>query len=191
MRRNFLKTALAAAASLLCLQLSVEEAPARSPATNVSPVTATYSANSPFGQLVDNPATLAILRKDVPDVVDNPLYLTSRNSSLRTLQKLSRGAVSSAGVDAADAELKEVPVSTVDLPLNGEGDNFLGIRTFRLWDGPAPASSSPDDQPSLTVMPAEGVPTGTAVIIAPGGAYLGLASGLEGREVADWFASLA
>ncbi len=29
--------------------------------------------------------------------------------------------------------------------------------------------------------------TGSAVIVAPGGAYLGLASNLEGRQVADWF----
>ena len=30
---------------------------------------------------------------------------------------------------------------------------------------------------------------GTAVILAPGGAYLGLAANLEGRQVADWFAA--
>jgi len=30
---------------------------------------------------------------------------------------------------------------------------------------------------------------GTAVIIAPGGSYQGLATGLEGRQVADWFAA--
>ena len=45
------------------------------------------------------------------------------------------------------------------------------------------------DTPSLTVFEPHGRPNGTAVIIAPGGAYLALASDLEGREVADWFAS--
>ena len=176
---RFRRAVLFAALSLLSLRLDAA----------ASAQAVTYSANSPVGQLIDNPATLAILRKDVPQVVDNPLYLGSRAYSLRVVQKLSKGAISSEAVDAAEADLKAIPIAPNDLPLNGAGDNFLGIRTFPLWEGPAPDSSSPDDQPSLTVMPAEGPPTGTAVIIAPGGAYMGLSAGLEGREVADWFAA--
>ena len=50
--------------------------------------------------------------------------------------------------------------------------------------------TDPADLPTLTVfLPQKGRGTGSAVIVAPGGAYVGLASNLEGRQVADWFAS--
>jgi acetyl esterase/lipase len=71
-------------------------------------------------------------------------------------------------------------------------DPALGISTLLLWPSGAPeiASTSPADLPTLTVfLPQKGRGTGSAVIIAPGGAYLGLASNLEGRQVADWFTS--
>jgi acetyl esterase/lipase len=71
-------------------------------------------------------------------------------------------------------------------------DRFLGIATFRLWDGGAPGAigRADADIPTLTLFrlqPRTG--NGTAVVIAPGGAYLGLAANLEGRQVADWFAA--
>jgi acetyl esterase/lipase len=44
------------------------------------------------------------------------------------------------------------------------------------------------DIPTITLFnPHPGRENGTAVVIAPGGAYLGLAFNLEGRQVADWF----
>ena len=47
-----------------------------------------------------------------------------------------------------------------------------------------------EDIPTLTLLrPQPGQDNGSAVIIMPGGAYMGLASILEGREVADWFAA--
>lgn len=69
-------------------------------------------------------------------------------------------------------------------------DPALGVSTVRLWDGPAPGAkgAAADDIPTLSVLrPAPGKENGTAVIVAPGGAYLALASNLEGRQVADWF----
>jgi acetyl esterase/lipase len=71
-------------------------------------------------------------------------------------------------------------------------DAWLGISTIPLWDGePSSANGlSPADSPSLTVfVPQSGKGNGTAVVIAPGGAYINLASNLEGRQVADWFAA--
>jgi acetyl esterase/lipase len=60
-------------------------------------------------------------------------------------------------------------------------DANLGITTLPLWAG----SGS-----TLTVFePHPGRGNGTAVVVAPGGAYRGLASNLEGRQVADWFAA--
>ncbi len=71
-------------------------------------------------------------------------------------------------------------------------DPALGISTLQLWPRGAAevAGTDPDDLPTLTVfVPQKGKGTGSAVIVAPGGAYLGLASNLEGRQVADWFTS--
>jgi acetyl esterase/lipase len=70
-------------------------------------------------------------------------------------------------------------------------DPALGIATLPLWDGPAPGSAADGaDSPTLTVFPPQpGKANGTAVIVAPGGGYFKLTTDLEGREVADWFAS--
>jgi len=70
-------------------------------------------------------------------------------------------------------------------------DPGLNIHTVALWPGGAPAQrgDAPSDVPALSVFaPRKGKANGTAVVIAPGGAYRELASDLEGREVADWFA---
>src|SRR5277367_4660526 len=71
-------------------------------------------------------------------------------------------------------------------------DPGLGLSTLQLWPAGAPeiAGTNAEDLPTLTVfVPQKGRSTGSAVIVAPGGAYLGLASNLEGRQVADWFTS--
>ena len=71
-------------------------------------------------------------------------------------------------------------------------DPALGISTLPLWPSGAPQveGTPAADLPTLTVfVPQKGRGTGSAVIVAPGGAYLGLASNLEGRQVADWFTS--
>jgi acetyl esterase/lipase len=69
-------------------------------------------------------------------------------------------------------------------------DPVLGISTLQLWPSGAAqiAGTDPTDLPTLTLfLPQKGKGTGSAVIVAPGGSYLGLASNLEGRQVADWF----
>ena len=71
-------------------------------------------------------------------------------------------------------------------------NSLLGIDTYLLWPGGAPGAlgTSELDIPMLTIFrPQSRTGNGTAVIIAPGGAYLGLASNLEGRQVADWYTS--
>jgi acetyl esterase/lipase len=77
--------------------------------------------------------------------------------------------------------------------LTPQTDNtFLGITTYRLWEGGAPGALGTGDLdvPMLTVFrPQPRTGNRTAVVIAPGGAYLGLASNLEGRQVADWYTS--
>jgi acetyl esterase/lipase len=71
-------------------------------------------------------------------------------------------------------------------------DPALDISTISLWPSGSPQveGTPPADLPTLTVfLPQKGRGTGSAVIVAPGGAYIGLASNLEGRQVADWFTS--
>jgi acetyl esterase/lipase len=68
-------------------------------------------------------------------------------------------------------------------------DPGLGITTVPLYGTALPGVEAAD-QPTMTVfVPQKGHGTGSAVVIAPGGAYLHLASNLEGRQVADWFTS--
>ena len=68
----------------------------------------------------------------------------------------------------------------------------MDVATMPLWEGGAPGSlgSADEDIPTLTVFqPGFGDGNGTAVIVAPGGAYKFLAINHEGRQVADWFAA--
>jgi acetyl esterase/lipase len=72
----------------------------------------------------------------------------------------------------------------------GANNDFLGIRTIRLWPGDAPEARGKacEDTPTLTVFePQQGHANGSAVVILPGGAYMMLAGNLEGRQIADWF----
>lgn len=77
-------------------------------------------------------------------------------------------------------------------PTDHSVDPSFGMSTLPLYRAGAGdiAGTDPEDLPTLTVfLPQKGHGTGSAVIVAPGGAYLGLASNLEGRQVADWFAA--
>jgi acetyl esterase/lipase len=86
---------------------------------------------------------------------------------------------------ALAASAQKQPCSTA-----GEDNEFLGIRTIRLWPGDAPQAKGTacEDIPTLTILdPQPGHANGSAVVVLPGGAYVGLAANLEGRQVADWF----
>jgi acetyl esterase/lipase len=64
------------------------------------------------------------------------------------------------------------------------------IESYRLWAGRPPGAQGQidDGSPTVTVLrPQGGQSNGTAVVIAPGGAYIGLAGMLEGVEPAAWF----
>ncbi len=74
----------------------------------------------------------------------------------------------------------------------GTDNDFLGIQTIKLWPAGAPQAhgTACEDTPTLTILaPQHGHENGSAVIVFPGGAYVGLAANLEGRQVADWFAA--
>lgn len=60
--------------------------------------------------------------------------------------------------------------------------------TIPLWPGGAPGAlgEADKDVPTLILYPAETNPSGTAVVVCPGGGYGGLAMGHEGHEIAAW-----
>ena len=67
------------------------------------------------------------------------------------------------------------------------------IRTIPLWENAAPGAQGTEDReiPTITVYPAYGSQrTGTAVVVAPGGGYVGLAMNHEGRQVANYLNAL-
>ena len=62
-----------------------------------------------------------------------------------------------------------------------------------LWEHGAPGALGQEeiDKPSLSYYaPWRGNPSGSAVIVAPGGGYVFLAANHEGRQVANWFNSM-
>lgn len=82
--------------------------------------------------------------------------------------------------------------SAYDLTEPVSSDPFLAIDTYRLWSGRAAGAQGDgiDETPTISRFRLQpGLANGAAVIVAPGGAYLGHASALEGRQVADWFAA--
>jgi acetyl esterase/lipase len=95
-------------------------------------------------------------------------------------------AVLAAGLLACVAvQAQKEPCATA-----GENIAFLGIQTVRLWPGDAPEAKGKacEDTPTLTIFePRGGSGNGSAVVVLPGGSYVGLAATHEGREVADWF----
>ena len=109
---------------------------------------------------------------------------------MRPAQLLLIAALGS-GALPAHAQPIKVPLASTAAPVPNRNE-FLGIETFRLWQTRAPLATSdnPDEIPTLTLFrPPSGRDTGTAVIVAPGGSYMGLSGILEGRDVAAWFAA--
>jgi len=59
------------------------------------------------------------------------------------------------------------------------------VRVIPLWENAAPGAQGTEDRdiPTITVYPASNSQrTGTAVVLAPGGGYAGLAMNHEGRQ---------
>lgn len=106
-----------------------------------------------------------------------------------SLRVLITAAALAAQIAGAEAIAQSSATASDQMPLQASA---LGLETVRIWPGQAPQASSDgaDEVPTLTLFrPHPGTANGTAVIVAPGGGYLALASILEGRQVADWFSS--
>ena len=69
----------------------------------------------------------------------------------------------------------------------------MDVRTMSLWENGAPGALGTEDAdtPTITMFPAYGNQRiGTAVVLAPGGGYTGLAMNHEGRQTANYLNSL-
>jgi acetyl esterase/lipase len=74
-----------------------------------------------------------------------------------------------------------------------QGGPNQDVRALPLWQHGAPGALGSEDQdiPTLTLFPAyANQSTGTAVILAPGGGYVGLAMNHEGRQTANFLNAL-
>src|SRR5438552_16106628 len=119
------------------------------------------------------------------------VLIQSRPVTRRSMQ-LTRATSASKRQNFWMSSVTLLIVLTLSTGTLGQSDSFLGIATFPLWEGGAPEAlgNAADDVPTITIFrPHAGTGNGTAVIVAPGGAYLGLAANLEERQVADWFTS--
>jgi acetyl esterase/lipase len=168
------------------------------------PATATATAEHPLtvdstvGELLDNPPARKVLEHQVPALLD-PKIEQGRALSLRSIQPYLPTLLTDAVLRSIDEELSRTPGAVASAnpprpvaPVPQNPRLAFELRTYPLWPDGAPGAlgNSPQDIPTLTLVGPEGAPTnGTAVIVAPGGGYQALATGLEGRQVADWFAA--
>lgn len=187
------ETPVLSAASSTQLRLSVATTPPSSGAAD-RPLT----ADSTVGELIDNPAARKVLEHQVPALLD-PQIEQARALSLRSLQQYVPNLLPDAVLRSIDEELSRTPGavhsanSTPPVAHVQQSPRLaLELRTVPLWPDRAPGAlgTGPQDIPTLTIVGPDGAPAnGTAVIVAPGGGYQTLATGQEGRQVADWFAA--
>jgi acetyl esterase/lipase len=94
----------------------------------------------------------------------------------------------------ATAAAPQTPNPTPPAYRSSPEDTAHGDRAFvLLWPAGAPGAvgTEPEDKPRLTLYPVPAVrASGAAVVVCPGGGYRTLASGHEGKQVAEWLNTL-
>jgi acetyl esterase/lipase len=156
------------------------------------------TVDSTMGELLDNESARAVLAKHIPSLVNSPQIAQAGGLSLSGLKVYAPTIVTDEKLRAINEELARTPgaVSTEGAaqPTIIATDFFaaLQLQQIPLWKERAPDAlgEGKNDMPTLTPFTTDGaVANGTAIIIAPGGGYQGLATGHEGRQVGDWFAA--
>jgi len=198
-----MKLPLACALLLLFVQAAVarEQAaqlPSSDPAAAVSN-SRKLTVDSTIGELLDNPAARAVLERHVPVLVASPQIEQARGMSLRSIQPYAPTLLTDERLQTINDALAHAPGAIASerppprqTSLPHDTRVALDLSTVRLWEGRAPLATGegPGDVPTLTIVGTDGaVSYGTAVIVAPGGGYQTLATGHEGRQIADWFAA--
>jgi acetyl esterase/lipase len=106
------------------------------------------------------------------------VLVTSGVPALANAAPQATAAPQAPAVQQAGAQTATAPAHGVPIP---------------LWPGGAPLAQGTEaiDIPTLTpYLPATPTPTGTAVIVCPGGSYMRLSMQKEGSDVAAWFNQL-
>src|SRR6266702_6116886 len=154
--------------------------------------------DSTVGELLDNPAAKAVLQSEIPVIANSPKIDQARDISLVQMARYAPTVLTREKLAEINAALAKAPGAiSSGRPLRKSASQMdprddLTLKTERLWKGEAPGAlgNRPRDIPTLTVVtPGALTNFGTAVIVAPGGGYQTLATSLEGRQVADWFAA--
>jgi hypothetical protein len=90
----------------ICAVPPVQAAPV---AGDVATTASTYSSSStPIGDLLDNPATKAVLVKYLPDLVSNPQIEMARGMTLKQVQSYSSDSVTDELLAKIDADLQNI-----------------------------------------------------------------------------------
>ena len=67
-----------------------------------------YSTQSKLGDLLDNPATKAVLEQHMPGIADHPQIAMGRGFPLAVVANFSGGAITPAMLEAVDADLAKL-----------------------------------------------------------------------------------
>lgn len=196
------KLVVAVAMLVLPLHLSSAQVASRNAPTSSSQSgqeTRRLTVDSTIGELLDNQAARSVLANELPAIVSSPQIDMARRQSLRSLQPYAPTLLTDARLKAIDEELARTPgafatgsAKPLAPQVPADTQAALRLNVIKLWEGRAPHATgdAPQDTPTLTVVGIDGaISSGTAVIVAPGGGYVALATGHEGRQVADWFAA--
>lgn len=103
--RTILATLLVAAAGLTGVAVHAADAPAAAPAAKA----AFSTAETPLGDLLDNPATKAVLQKHLPEIVNSDSIEMARGMTLKALQSYAGDQVTDEKLAAIDADLQSLP----------------------------------------------------------------------------------
>lgn len=103
--RTILASLLVATAGLTGVAAHAADAPAAAPAAKA----AFSTAETPLGDLLDNPATKAVLQKHLPDLVSSESIDMARGMTLKALQSYAGDQVTDEKLAAIDADLQKLP----------------------------------------------------------------------------------
>ncbi len=85
-------------------------APAAKPAAAAPTATPYYTTeDSTIGDLLDNPATKAVLAKHLPEVVNGEGINQARGMTLPAIQQFSQGKITDEALEAIDKDLAAIP----------------------------------------------------------------------------------
>ena len=71
-----------------------------------------FSIDSPIRDLLNNPATLAVLKKDIPGMVDDPQLDMVESMSLRQMSQFPQAGLDAAKLQSIQVDLKAATVAT-------------------------------------------------------------------------------